>query len=771
MAGSFTPIVMARKRRATGSFHCDFVGCGKVFSRSDHLLRHKANHSSKRLRCDWPGCDKTFTRLDVKKKHESRHKRRRSYSKVVESNTDSSISSLTEPSPSPFSTILPDESADRELLTVEEDSRETEQQLQKQEIQQDGRALVAPCTLSQSELIRWLTEGSMGVSPNGSDTIDGVTGTFFSDYDSRLGSSTVRMLKDVFAIDPQFPSEQSRNHIDDEIVENILQYIPSLQDHPDFNTPNLNRCLEKYWQVYHTQYPILHRPSFDVHQVHPLLLLSMLMMGASYSHRVPDGSDPILMCDTELAAKIAEPLRWLIFSSTDARSEFRLWVMQSLLILECYENARTSRRLYERGFVYHNVTSQMLRRNPILGDSKSATADSSSTSNLWKTWIEAESMKRVAFMSFYMDTLHAVVHGYPIGLVVNEIKLSLPCPDDLWENENIDRDNISKCMPLFSDALQRLLNRQPIQTSSFGHKIIFAGLMNLYLQMNQKGSLLSGLSSTDLHQEWKGTIISALEFWRTLLPEKSCCSSTQDAHCSVPEYHAAQMLLRFIHYDYVVYSGSPKRMNVPIIPHEYNVVARRIHKWAISPSGPICAVYCYIFLCEMLLSPEDSSRSVNYLYEPDNDGLIYRPAVVISMTLTLWAYCFELYGPESMFKSTDTQFDGKYTPALEDAGTYLRRVRSEFKRLTGRSFASIYSMSIAEHALTLQAYAEVLPQIPNLNNMVGLLATLRDSFMKCRWECGREYAKLFNHCIQRSLGNPNVVCVDMFENNSYDSLP
>lgn len=71
--GIMTVSIEKKRKRGKGPFICKVDGCGKSFSRSDHLTRHQVVHSTERHVCGFPGCDKGFTRLDVKKKHELTH--------------------------------------------------------------------------------------------------------------------------------------------------------------------------------------------------------------------------------------------------------------------------------------------------------------------------------------------------------------------------------------------------------------------------------------------------------------------------------------------------------------------------------------------------------------------------------------------------------------------------------------------------------------------------------------------------------------------------
>lgn len=48
--------------------------CGKAFSESSNLSKHKRIHETKgRFSCTEPGCDKTFHRLDQLRRHQKSH--------------------------------------------------------------------------------------------------------------------------------------------------------------------------------------------------------------------------------------------------------------------------------------------------------------------------------------------------------------------------------------------------------------------------------------------------------------------------------------------------------------------------------------------------------------------------------------------------------------------------------------------------------------------------------------------------------------------------
>ncbi|PBP28813.1 c2h2 finger domain containing protein [Diplocarpon rosae] len=69
----------SRKRRRSRKgldkkFECPQDGCGKTYSRAEHLYRHQLNHTPKQIyNCDFPDCSRTFVRQDLCNRHRDRH--------------------------------------------------------------------------------------------------------------------------------------------------------------------------------------------------------------------------------------------------------------------------------------------------------------------------------------------------------------------------------------------------------------------------------------------------------------------------------------------------------------------------------------------------------------------------------------------------------------------------------------------------------------------------------------------------------------------------
>lgn len=207
-----------------------------------------------------------------------------------------------------------------------------------------------------------------------------------------------------------------------------------------------------YWYHFHAQMPILHRPTFSADDTHDYLLLAVMVIGASCLGRIHGRS--ITDAAAKLANFIAWHLRWQVYMHADFQPPAKLWIFQTLLLLEVYEKMNATRALHERAHIHFATTLTLMRRGSSLVGKASETATPvmsddphHSSSDLhqplrerssitpdayWKRWITAEATRRAAFAAFLLDATHSTMFGHAANMLVHEICLPLPCDEALW---------------------------------------------------------------------------------------------------------------------------------------------------------------------------------------------------------------------------------------------------------------------------------------------------------------------------------------------------
>jgi len=115
-----------------------------------------------------------------------------------------------------------------------------------------------------------------------------------------------------------------------------------VENHDDLTPEALSNYLNVYWTEFHSQYPILHRPTTTItRSAHLPLFVAMITIGMSLG-----GSDRT----HTLAVRIHEELRWQIYSSKTFKHPAKLWEMQTLLLREVFDKMMAGRHQHEMSF-------------------------------------------------------------------------------------------------------------------------------------------------------------------------------------------------------------------------------------------------------------------------------------------------------------------------------------------------------------------------------------------------------------------------------------
>jgi Fungal specific transcription factor domain len=186
-----------------------------------------------------------------------------------------------------------------------------------------------------------------------------------------------------------------------------------------------------YWYHQHAQLPILHKPTFTADRTPNLLLLMVIAIGAAtldkaYGTALTDSA-------AEFANFVVWHVRWEIVRDADFRPPAKLWIFQTLLLIEVYEKMYSTRALHERSHIHHDSTLTLMRRGssligrpafdspPSLRDDKTARSSGSNSAidtpgseETWARWITNEATRRAAFAAFVIDSIHATMFGHSV---------------------------------------------------------------------------------------------------------------------------------------------------------------------------------------------------------------------------------------------------------------------------------------------------------------------------------------------------------------------
>ena len=475
-------------------------------------------------------------------------------------------------------------------------------------------------------------------------------------------------------------SEEKRMEVIDIINNEFAEEAPGcLRNKSDLLSGDQNRhdhvlnvgmiqlYLVQFWSHFDPQVPILHKPTFVPSEASPLLLIAMIVLGATCLERSKLTHETTNMC-AELANYLAWHLRWALFRHPEFQPPAKLWVFQALLLLEFYEKCyTTSRTHHERAHIHHGTTLTLLKRGPFLAGKvakgKSATGGASKygagssklsqrggevSEERWQNWILKEGTRRAASAAFVMDAVHQKLFGHEMVLNIHEMRLPLPCDECYWTAQSAadiaalrSKPNAPDLKPpSFLDSLKKTLNGQKVETNTFGRTVLMAGLLNVSFHMSRRDELVLNLGvqvgprAPSGEEKWKVSLKRAFNFWRRDFDESLATSNVQSGSSSTSStaestgiengnvfesrivlHHLAFMSIHVDIIDIQIFARSECLLGRKITPEAFEVAQQRVKKsWAPSAGAREAVFHALRFLHEVLLDPERGPRDVAYVY-------------------------------------------------------------------------------------------------------------------------------------------------------------
>lgn len=448
----------------------------------------------------------------------------------------------------------------------------------------------------------------------------------------------------------------------------------------------LRRYYQSYFDTYHDHFPIVHKPTFlrRPDKIHPLLMISILTLGTAFA--------PVE--HFQISLKIHERLRWLVFSHNDLADDPPLWIFQALILIEAFEKMLSSRKHHELAATFHGSIVILMRRNqPFsfdIDDEDWSSADENyrsrgnnsrkqsssyskySIESKWNRWIENESLRRVFFLAFTIDSQHVALFGHSQCMSANEILFELPCLEDVWDAPDAETwlslYESSTRPPLFLDAIKSLLMLKPLDktTSQFSRLIILHGLYSVAVQtQTQKNAaigFLSGKNEQCRHcgkphqhsssggsssnggggEQWRALLAQALQTWSfSLFTQGSiiieaCQSLHQMAYVTLYLSHTTVL-------DILVFARYPSLVSRRLTRRDYAKAEHLVKTWSSTPEAIVAVRHALLLIQETLFPKRSKQHSPQgyreeVIYEANTDKVALRPWCLFVCTLVVYAF-------------------------------------------------------------------------------------------------------------------------------------
>ncbi|KAM5355164.1 hypothetical protein ACJ41O_001810 [Fusarium nematophilum] len=668
--------------RPAKSFACKHDGCGKRFTRLEHLNRHALNHTAGTSTC--PRCRAHFKRPDLLARHMDRHRQRDEEAggkgvlntrKRLWKQSDGAIVQKRPVNETPSSSPAVDRSHDPLSPPVSQESSEvapsSSQDLEfSSELLFNFEAeppLPAPSSFQASSVHAADNSGGgdfwnssfQGPTPSRGLLQNQTGGPYEDAFQPDTASSfnmpytTATNYNWLFDLNPSFGMGEDT-------------HLPQ-QDEPSFevirgvggNMPNTS-------ESYDSLLPFEHLSADSAQGSSPNPRGSSFAL--SYGSASPMGSFGPPDRNT-LRSEKAKVMNLQMNSPSKPLDLVEL--ERPLATLRRPRKSRAGQNQHNMSHLFHGLLINLIRRSDCQSVQPSgpnqAVDGQEDLEVVWRRWAEAEQKKRLALLCFLWDTQHAVLFCQSLCMSSFELRVPLPCSQSLWEaptaSEWKSHAPSFTPEPQFLTTLKSYLtpsSPRPSRLNCLSRVLILHGLMSIFWDMQRRDQTSLGVipgAGTDGLETWRDRIARAYDLWKTDFDlhcmAVALCHQTQDptgSDSSMKDtrqefavfstsysaiYHAAQVLLNAEFLDLQIYAGARHILSRPVQRGDYVRSERVVKAWAtVDPSAAKIqpAVKAAWHAASLL---RDASRNLD---DFDAMGLFHVPWCLYLATLTCWAF-------------------------------------------------------------------------------------------------------------------------------------
>ncbi|KAK2743118.1 hypothetical protein FQN55_007569 [Onygenales sp. PD_40] len=408
---------------------------------------------------------------------------------------------------------------------------------------------------------------------------------------------------------------------------------------PLLSTNALQTYCDLFFTKFNTSYPLIHQPTFDPGRVDKLLLAAIISMGATYSNRDAH----------QLAVGMHDSLRNQLFSHASFSSQPELWVLQTMILIDCFGKQRAGQKQRDMSQLFHCVLIKLIRRStcPIIR-TQPPTQRPDDLESAWKQAMDLEQHKRLAMLCFMWDTQHAVLFSQSLCMSAFEIRSSLPCDAPTWEaataEEWFEHARSEAPHSPFLSVLKAYITpttvRRPRHLNALSRVFLLHGLMSISSDLRRRDQTTLRSETPNLVGAWKARVSRSYDLWKTDFDAD--CMNMKLNQMSDPRkfiglktathvmYHAAHITLNVEVLDLQIYAGAPHILGRVVTQGDLERSRRVVTRWLNEdPSSAAKATRHASFILQ------DAIMNLN---DWDETDVFHYPWCLYLATLTCWAF-------------------------------------------------------------------------------------------------------------------------------------
>jgi hypothetical protein len=147
---------------------------------------------------------------------------------------------------------------------------------------------------------------------------------------------------------PLILDDVSRNRVLDLVVQagpRTSEGSPVTRDHPLLTLDAMQDYVDLFFSRFNKSYPLIHRATFEPSRVDPLLLLSVMLLGATYGDKDAH----------RLAVCIHDITRTLVLQHAGFNASPDLYILQIILLIECFGKSRAGQKQHDMSHLFHGM--------------------------------------------------------------------------------------------------------------------------------------------------------------------------------------------------------------------------------------------------------------------------------------------------------------------------------------------------------------------------------------------------------------------------------